>query len=79
MEWFLKQKYGKEFVVEDVHLVYPYLGGNLEITGMAHAKDDPGLKFDITRSASDNDPHTHFYAETYIMTKTGRNQIKTEK
>lgn len=79
MELYLKTKYGKDFVVSKIRYVYPYLGGSLEIEGLAYPKDDPGLRFDIGRSASDNDPKTQTFGETYISdlwAKQKREEIK---
>jgi len=80
MERYLREKYGKEFVVTKVYYVYPYLGGSLEVEGLAYAKDDPDLKFEIAKSASDNDPNTRAYAEVYIQDlweKQKREEVKS--
>jgi len=79
MERYLREKYGKEFVVTKVYYVYPYLGGSLEVEGLAYAKDDPDLKFEIAKSASDNDPNTRAYSEGYnqdLWDKQKREEIE---
>jgi|GEM_PF-658650 len=51
MERYLSEKYGKEFVVRSIKYIYPYLGGNLEIRGIANPVDDPNVRFEIVKDA----------------------------
>jgi len=51
MERYLKEEYGKEFMVKNVRYFYPYLGGNLQIRGVANPVDDPNLRFELVRDA----------------------------
>jgi len=79
MERYLRETYGKEFVVTNVHYKCPYFGAPLEIEGLAYAEDDPSLKFEIAKSASDNDPNTRFYSESYnrdLWEKQKREEIR---
>lgn len=66
MEHYLKKEYGKEFVVTKVRYFYPYFGSSKNVGGIAYPKDDPDLKFEISKSASDTDPNTRRYMEFYL-------------
>ncbi|ACV63443.1 hypothetical protein Dtox_2661 [Desulfofarcimen acetoxidans DSM 771] len=51
MEQYLKEKYGKEFVIERMGYYHEYLGAPKEIKGIVHPKDDKEFKFDIRKFA----------------------------
>ena len=51
-EQYLKDKYGQEFVVEDVVISGSRLGGEGYWVADAHPKSDPALHFSISRSQS---------------------------
>jgi hypothetical protein len=50
MEQYLKEKYGKEFVVEKVRYSRPYLGAPKEIRGIAYPTDDKTLAFTVAET-----------------------------
>jgi hypothetical protein len=63
MEQYLKEKYGKEFVVEKVKYYHEYLGAPKEIKGIAYPGDDKELKFDIRKFA---DGHMWVSKSSYV-------------
>jgi hypothetical protein len=80
MEDYLKKEYGKEFVVNKVGYQFSYYGDGLKIKGIAYAKDDPSLKFDIIRVARGGVFQEYpTYGESYIIDlweKQKREEIK---
>jgi hypothetical protein len=81
MEDYLKKEYGKEFVVNNVGYKFSYYGNGMYLKGIAHAKDDPSLKFDIVRGSSGGIFHKYLlpYGESYIIDlwdKQKREEIK---
>lgn len=81
MEKWLIEKYGKEFVVEDVKKYTPYLGATKVIEGIANPKDNEDIKFTISKYAHGGYTSNGMpYLETYnkiLWEYQYKNQIKS--
>jgi hypothetical protein len=61
MERFLKEKYGKEFVVENVQYYREFLGGKRKIEAEAHPYDDATLSFRIAKSGLGSEKYQEWF------------------
>jgi hypothetical protein len=81
MQDWLKEKYGKEFIVDSIDYYTQYLGAPKEIKGIIYPIDDKDLKFEIKKFADGGTyaPDNSLYLETYykyLWEKQYNNQIR---
>lgn len=67
MEQFLREKYGKEFVVDSIDYYHDGLGAPKEIKAIVYPKEDRELKFDVRKFADgEDDAYESIYWELYL-------------
>ena len=71
MTQYLETKYGKRFVVKDVHVEGSGLGVKGQITGDVSPRDNPNLNFRIWRPENGSLSYTDRYLET-LWSQQGR-------
>lgn len=76
MEKYLNDKYGQEFVVEDVHVRGAGLGVKGAWTAEAYPKSDPSTKFQIDRSQTTGEISVDTLLRV-LWTKQGTDEVKT--